>query len=50
MRRCEDCKHSRCAVSMTPCLPDLWVCRARGGMDVPRYCGRCGTRVRVEEE
>jgi len=34
MRRCEDCRHSRCAVSMTPSLPDLWVCRARGGMAV----------------
>lgn len=22
----------------------------RGEMDVPRYCGRCGYRVRVEEE
>lgn len=22
----------------------------RGEMDVPRYCGRCGSRVRVEEE
>lgn len=22
MRRCEDCRHSRCAVSMTPSLPD----------------------------
>lgn len=36
MRRCEDCRHSRCAVSMTPSLPDLWVCRARGGMAVLR--------------
>lgn len=34
MRRCEDCRHSRCEVSMTPNLPDLWVCRARGGMAV----------------
>ncbi len=22
----------------------------RGEMDVPRYCGRCGSRVRVEED
>lgn len=34
MRRCEDCKHSKCEVSMTPSLPDLWVCKARGGMAV----------------
>ena len=31
MRRCEDCKHSRC---MTPDVPDLWKCMARGGMGV----------------
>ena len=34
MRRCEDCRHSSCALSMTPNVPDLWVCRARGGMAV----------------
>ena len=34
MRRCEDCKHSRCRVSMTPKVPDLWVCTARGWMGV----------------
>lgn len=34
MRRCEDCKHSRCMMSMTPDVPDLWKCMARGGMGV----------------
>lgn len=34
MRRCENCLHSMCKVSMAPDLPDLWVCRARGGMGV----------------
>lgn len=34
MRRCEHCRHSMCKVSMTPDLPDLWVCMARGGMGV----------------
>lgn len=31
MRRCEECKHSRCVV---PAPLDLWVCMARGGMVV----------------
>ena len=31
MRRCEDCKHSKCVV---PAPLDLWVCKARGGMVV----------------
>lgn len=34
MRRCEDCRHSMCRVSMTPDAPDLWVCKVRGGMAV----------------
>lgn len=34
MRRCEDCRHSECLMPMTPDLPDLWICKARGGMDV----------------
>ena len=34
MRRCEDCRYSSCALSMTPKTPDLWVCKVRGGMAV----------------
>lgn len=34
MHRCEDCKHSECLMSITPELPDLWICKARGGMGV----------------
>ena len=34
MRRCEDCKHSECLMPMSPELPDLWICKARGGMGV----------------
>lgn len=34
MRRCDNCRHSRCMVSMTPRIPDLLVCMARGGMGV----------------
>ena len=34
MRRCEDCKHSECLMPITPELPDLWICKARGGMGV----------------
>ena len=34
MRRCDNCKNSRCVVSMTPDLPDLWFCMERTGMAV----------------
>lgn len=34
MCRCDNCRHSRCMVSMTPRIPDLLVCMARGGMGV----------------
>ena len=34
MLRCEDCRYSSCALSMTPKTPDLWVCKVRGGMAV----------------
>lgn len=34
MCRCDNCRHSRCMVSMTPRIPDLLVCMARGGVAV----------------
>lgn len=34
MRRCEDCKHSKCVAPAPLGQPDLWVCKARGGMAV----------------
>lgn len=34
MRRCEDCKYSKCVAPATLDFPELWVCMARGGMGV----------------
>ncbi len=31
MRRCENCTHARCLLGPAPHVPDLWVCKARGG-------------------